>query len=435
MERKIIIQNFGPIKTAEIDLDKNFQVFIGEQASGKSTIGKMVYYCYKIRDYTVDFLMDEEQFTKNHENEYFTYYLKYLRQRFMDCFGTTRHMPSFQVWFIWGDDYIYIYRGKDGYVWLRMNEVLERHLQRIIKETADIYIHPLNDERGSSIIDKIFAASRLKQNLQKAVFDIFGTTEEVICIPAGRSLLATLSEDLGALSTKSMDLTMREFVALIKNTRKRFGTKIPEIVKDYTKTINGQINNVAVEQAYSLMKKILKADYTSEEESERIYFDDKHWVKLMYGSSGQQEVLWILLLVFVIILEQKKAFLVVEEPEAHLFPKAQRNIINLIALLVNSTGSKVLLTTHSPYILTSSNVLLYSGKVEGKRKSSIDSVIPKVFRLSYEKTAAYIVGTEGRTVVSLMDEETHMIDADYIDSVSEITNEELERLLELENNL
>lgn len=40
MERKIIIQNFGPIKTAEIDLDKNFQVFIGEQASGKSTIGK-----------------------------------------------------------------------------------------------------------------------------------------------------------------------------------------------------------------------------------------------------------------------------------------------------------------------------------------------------------------------------------------------------------
>ena len=155
----------------------------------------------------------------------------------------------------------------------------------------------------------------------------------------------------------------------------------------------------------------------------------------MYGSSGQQEVLWILLLVFVIILEQKKAFLVVEEPEAHLFPKAQRNIINLIALLVNSTGSKVLLTTHSPYILTSSNVLLYSGKVEGKRKSSIDSVIPKVFRLSYEKTAAYIVGTEGRTVVSLMDEETHMIDADYIDSVSEITNEELERLLELENNL
>lgn len=435
MDRKIIIQNFGPIKTAEIDLNKNFQIFIGEQASGKSTIGKIVYYCYKIRDYTVDFLMDEEQFTQNHENEYFTCYLKYLRQRFIDCFGTTRHMLEFRIQFIWEDEYIHIYRGKDGYVWLHMSDVLEKRLQGIIKETADVYLHPLDEGRENSIIDKIFAAGRMKQSLQIAVSAIFAHSEEVIYIPAGRSLLATLSEDLGMLSTKNMDLTMKEFVVLIQKTRKRFGIKIPEMVKDYTKTIKGQINNMAAEQAYSLIKEILKADYTSEEESERIYFDDRHWVKLMYGSSGQQEVLWILLLAFVLILEKKEAFLVIEEPEAHLFPKAQRNIINLIALLVNSTGSRVILTTHSPYILTSSNVLLYSGRVEGIRRGRVSSVIPKAFRLLYEKTDAYVVGTKDRTVVSLMDEETHMIDVEYIDSVSEITNEELERLIELENSL
>ena len=56
-------------------------------------------------------------------------------------------------------------------------------------------------------------------------------------------------------------------------------------------------------------------------------------------------------------------------------------------------------------------------------------------RLSYEKTAAYKVGEKDRTIVSLLDEETHMIDADYIDSVSEIINEELERLLEKECDL
>ena len=32
MSRKILIKNFGPVKTAEVDLDKNFQIFIGEQA-------------------------------------------------------------------------------------------------------------------------------------------------------------------------------------------------------------------------------------------------------------------------------------------------------------------------------------------------------------------------------------------------------------------
>ena len=69
----------------------------------------------------------------------------------------------------------------------------------------------------------------------------------------------------------------------------------------------------------------------------KIYFDERHWVKLMYGSSGQQEALWILLLVFIIILENKNAFVIIEEPEAHLFPKAQRKIVNLIALMVNTT--------------------------------------------------------------------------------------------------
>ena len=70
MNGTVKIQNFGPIKNAEVALDKNVQILIGEQASGKSTIGKVVYFCNKIRDYTLDYLMTEERFSQNHENEY-----------------------------------------------------------------------------------------------------------------------------------------------------------------------------------------------------------------------------------------------------------------------------------------------------------------------------------------------------------------------------
>ena len=111
----------------------------------------------------------------------------------------------------------------------------------------------------------------------------------------------------------------------------------PEMIKDYTKTENGQINNMAVGQAYSLIQEILKRIIPVKKTGKKIYFDERHWVKLMYGSSGQQEALWILLLVFIIILENKNAFVIIEEPEAHLFPKAQRKIVNLIALMVNTT--------------------------------------------------------------------------------------------------
>ena len=50
MENKIVIQNFGPVKAAQINLNKKFQIFIGTQASGKSTICKVVYFVQNIEE-------------------------------------------------------------------------------------------------------------------------------------------------------------------------------------------------------------------------------------------------------------------------------------------------------------------------------------------------------------------------------------------------
>ena len=147
-----------------------------------------------------------------------------------------------------------------------------------------------------------------------------------------------MSEQLQDVSVDEMDLTMQEFIRLIRTTRSKFGSKIPEMVKVYTKTVKGQINNNALDHAYRLIKRILKADYTSESDGEKIYFDDSHWVKLMYGSSGQQEALWILMLAFSIILEKRDAYFIIEEPEAHLFPIAQKDMVSLISLMSNEIG-------------------------------------------------------------------------------------------------
>ena len=54
--------------------------------------------------------------------------------------------------------------------------------------------------------------------------------------------------------------------------------------------------------------------------------------------------------------------------QAHLFPIAQKDVVSLISLMLNSTDSKAIITTHSPYILTSLNILLYSDKVEKNSK-------------------------------------------------------------------
>ncbi len=328
--------------------------------------------------------------------------------------------------------------NKDGYVRYEFDENLKEEIASLINDVSHMYNFRLNSP--DSLLNNVTAIGMMRQQLQKALFNIFANDAEIVYIPAGRSLLATLSDQLYDLSFNSMDLTMREFIHLVRITKNKFGSKIPEMVKDYTKTVKGQINNGSVEQAYNLIRKILKAEYISESDGEKIYFDDRHWVKLMYGSSGQQEVLWILMIVFINILENKKSFVIIEEPEAHLFPIAQKDVVELISLMVNTTNSKVILTTHSPYILTSLNILLYSGRIENQVSKSGKAVISKNMRISYQDFEAYkICGKDSRAneLISLMDEESHLIDTEYIDEVSNITNRELDHLIsmEIENDL
>ena len=47
--KHIEIQDFGPIKKIDLDLDNDLEIVIGPQASGKSTFSKTVYFCRKIR--------------------------------------------------------------------------------------------------------------------------------------------------------------------------------------------------------------------------------------------------------------------------------------------------------------------------------------------------------------------------------------------------
>ena len=429
---EIHIENFGPVKEAKVSLEKQMQLFIGAQASGKSTICKVVYFCQKIRDYALDFLMDANQFTYNHENEYYSIYLKYLTRQFMGCFGKTTHMPRFKITYVFNDKKVVIQLNRDGYVRFLFDDFLKKSIQGLIDESAKMYLVDLKSKEISSVLDSMTALAMLKKQINARLEKLFENDRDIVYVPAGRSLLAMMSEQLHDFSIADMDLTMQEFITLIRNTKSRFGSKIPDIVKEYTKTVSGQINNSSLDMAYELIHEIFKADYTSETDGEKVYFDEHHWVKLMYSSSGQQEVLWILMLSFIFILEKRKCFFIVEEPEAHLFPLAQKKVVDLLALMSNSTGSSVIITTHSPYILTSLNILLYSDKIETRFKGKNGTVIPKSLRLSFEKFAAFKLTGESDSPISLMDAESHMIDTDYIDEVSSLTNQELEELMEME---
>ena len=145
-----------------------------------------------------------------------------------------------------------------------------------------------------------------------------------------------------------------------------------------------------------------------------------------------QEATWITLQLFVSILNADKTFTVIEEPEAHLYPIAQLEMIKIIALLSNvltgADANQVMITTHSPYILTALNLLLYAHKVGQQQPESVNKMVAKEFWLDKNRVAAYEV--KGGKLENILD--TDLLHADRIDTASEKINAIFDELLNMD---
>lgn len=431
------VSKFGPIDKLKMDVNKNLNIVIGPQASGKSTIGKVLYFCKKIRDYYIDYILQDAIFIQTHPNELYINFLKYLRKNFMGCFGTTKHMEPFMISYAYDEGDSLNIRLRDGYALFKFSYQMENEIRSSLLAVHEIYKgHHLQNEMDyvANFNSRMQLKTEIKTHFTQLAYQIFGTDEDVIYIPAGRSLLSVLSDQLDVIDISILDLPMKEFIERIRSTRARFGTKLESVVDNYLKTVQGQIKNTDINLAKELIKHILKAEYVNDTDGEKLYFDDSRWVKLIYGSSGQQESLWILLLLFVVILENRKAFIILEEPEAHLYPIAQRHIVELIALTINSSGSNFFVTTHSPYVMSSINLLIQSAIVENQiALKNEEPVVKKQFRISPQKVVSYkIMETTAFELKNIVDKSSGMIESTEIDTISEWINSDTEKLDEME---
>lgn len=123
---------------------------------------------------------------------------------------------------------------------------------------------------------------------------------------------------------------------------------------------------------------------------------------------------------------------VIEEPELGLFPKAQYDLLKLIKeITINLKNPKqsLFITTHSPYILSSLNNLMYAYNV-GQKNEKVNDVIDKKYWVNPEDVSAYMLYADGR-YENIMSQEQSQIDTDYIDTVSEVMHEEFNQIWKL----
>lgn len=256
-------------------------------------------------------------------------------------------------------------------------------------------------------------------------------------IPAGHSFFATLSSNIFYFINNN-DVQLDYFL-------KSFGLAYQKIKRDKL-WYKGMYSKAKEERVTQLVKQIIIGESVFDNEQDWI-ISKRGKINLVDASSGQQESLPIT----TILLRTPYCYnsyinnhFVIEEPEAHSFPKAHNDIVCLIANAytagVVTRKDKIVntftITTHSPYILTAFNNLIQAGNVvKSKNHKNYDElykIVPKDELIDFDDVSAYFV--EKGTVKSILDHELKLIDAHAIDSISRQFAQTFEKLVMMEEN-
>lgn len=452
MSQRLEITNFGPIKRASIEI-RPALILIGQQASGKSTIAKLIYFFqalsaeffsrfYQSRGERVDMIQD---------------LIIPIREKFYDFFGSTFHLPDFEI----------VYHYEDNrYLALSLTEMKKINAQfsdtfftesdfRELRGYKRMLIQ-LKEELAK--MDNVAKKVALDESHLNYLHQLADKVNALFCnehndslfILAGRNATIGYSETFENMLQQSIRKNIEEQGRRVFEAKEQTIDEslmlsfMQHVVKMRQAFINlgnfeGMITHAdgrlkpRLILAHKLIREVLRGQYSNSEFGERIVHPGQGYVYLKNASSGQQESIRILQDAFLSIYQGNKLLRIVEEPEAHLFPEAQMATIQLLVLMLNSTlSSNLILTTHSPYTLTVINNLIYAAKVGAQHPEEANSVIQKELWLPSKNVSAYML-QDGKAS-DIIDTELGEIKAELIDSISNVINQQYDQLLQFDDS-
>lgn len=424
---KIEIKDFVGIKDISIEI-KQINILIGSQASGKSITTKLLYYFKNFIFEVISFAEQLKNVTELEEN----YVYKF-----------TEYFPPSS----WGSECFTIKYSIDSY-FIKVSRS-SNNTFNIKLEYSDLYetkftslkssIQKYNRDNQSQGVPvgfklpsftprdfgKAFLLYISEDSNQKITFS-------QLYIPAGRSFYANLKKSL--FHFISVDNSIESFLIEFG----RFYEQIKERIE--FNSMQGKVNNEDLYNEITKIKqKILCGRYIQKNGEDYLEITKDRQVELVNSSSGQQETLPLTITLETIAYDLPDIggnSIYIEEPESHIFPTAQKSIVELISTVYNARKDSLqfFITTHSPYILTAFNNLIQAGilaeDATEEKIEQISHLVPQTRFLNPDKVAVYSL--EDGYCKSIIDEETGLIDASIIDEVSKDLAIQFDELLDLE---
>jgi len=411
---KIKVRNFGPIKEGYRENDgwidiKKVTVFIGNQGSGKSTIAKLISTFMWIEksltrgDYTTKHFERKNKLNKSyltyHRIENYLSSLKKKEKTLIEYRGDSFHIT-------FKDGSLNIEDAKNGdyplpqimYVPAERNFIANVKNAKALKLTADSLIEFVTEYNN--------ALNEMKGTLPLPINEVdveYNNRNDVVYIE-GKGYRIKLTEASSGLQS----LVPLYLVSWYLGNSVKYQSKKEPMTSEQRERFRKQVQAINANNGLT-------------EEQKRIAISEE--AKKF----------------------NKTAFInIVEEPEQNLFPSSQRQMLNsLLSINNSSAGNKLIMTTHSPYLI---NYLTLAVKAESlieqiphktKRNviSDISRIVPTDSMIKSNDLSVYEFNENDGTIQLLETYDGLPSDENYLNQGLSESNELFAQLLEIQQDL
>jgi predicted ATPase len=402
---RIKIQNFGPIRDSGwIDV-KKVTFFIGDQGSGKSTIAKLL---------STFLWIEKALFRGDYEGKWFQWKGRF-RSTFLAYHRIENYIPSdadlpCEVEYEGGFCSFY-FNGKE----LRIihNEVSSYSLPQILYVPAErnfvSYVKTAKDQKAVS------------ESLKGFIGDFSAAKEGMsgeVPLPIASCALEydRLNDTLKLKGQSFKPIKLSESASGFQAVAPLFlvSNHLASVVNDNQS--NGESTMTSQEQ--ERFKREVRELYDNKNLS------DEQRRLAISGLSGRFK---------------KDSFCnIVEEPEQNLFPESQRKLLFDLLRLNTPSGNRLIITTHSPYLLNALTLSIQAtetaGKITGKPdlEKKLAEIVPRTARIRSEDVAIYQLDADGGSCAKLPMPAGIPSDEEYLNKSLAESNELFARMLELE---
>lgn len=420
MKPKLKIKNIGPINEVEMEINK-VNIFIGPQSSGKSTIAKIISFCQWLEK---DILI--HQGTSHIDSAYWVEKLHNYHK--MDSYfreGSSIEYHSNTVSFTYHSD------GKFSITPINLGQEKMRKITYVPSERNYVNIPNIsslsmgNDYIRDFIFDWLLIRNKYSKDTPQDIINLgvqyyydknagdivslqdgtaISLSEASSGLQAVIPLLVSLSYSTNWIFNHTQDLSFDKFSILHK-------TFIKELYK------KGEISDGILQD--EKLKQISSDLFNSLQHiSQEV--DIPNELKAAANLANR-------------LGKPHYTFMIIEEPEENLFPVTQYGLVKHIFQSLNgNSDNSVVITTHSPYILTAINNLIQAGNIietDVNKTAQVHQALGVNTSLQYKDIYAWAL-EEGR-LKSMNDDEFQLISAAAIDNASDIINKDFETLLEI----